>query len=495
MLLALQLPFADLRPFSPDETGRLTVPAWPLAEPDKEFVRGFGVVTERARGGVDSWAGEEVYCRASRAVKFAPRDAAHASQENGSSRISAKCAFRRLLYDGSAVGRLEVGLAFGASGSPSNTQGRAIGVVEMVEQLATAPVRIKSVHGHEVQLPLVDVGATFIERYARATTRADWVPRARHGPSLVRAGAPLAILEYRAKQLRQLPTNRRVLATGDASIALSFCRVVRGKGRDGFGVWLIGHGDGVDRDRLRQLRIHLLRLHAEKEALRLTLRAMIDRSIAITPGSSATDDLADYLEELFKLLTKHTRFGLAQSPLLGVAQQFDDQISMGERDTLLSQLSRLKGRLDRTMQRFSDASGRIVISQGANATAYVFPGGSMSGNTYNVSGGQVGAVGDNATASNNTFVQNNALAPGVDLAVLATELEQLRTRMREEARTPAEDRALAAVGEAQEAAKKNDRAGVVKHLKAAGAWALDAATKIGVALATAVLKETLTGRP
>jgi len=495
MLLALQLPFADLRPFSPDETGRLTVPRWPLAEPDKEFVRGFGVVTERARGGVESWAGEELYCRASRAVKFVAQHAAKAPGSNGASRIATKCAFRRLLYDGSAVGRLEVGLAFGAPTTTNGSAGRTGGVLEMVEQLATAPVRITNVQRREVQLPLVDVGATFLERYAHATTRANWVQPARRGPSLIRAGAPLAILEYRLGQLRNLPTNRRVLPTGDPSIALSFCRVERGKGRDDLGVWLIGHGERVDRDRLRQLRIHLLRLHAEKEALRSTLRAMIDQSITITPGSVATDELADYLEGLFKLLTKHTRFGLAQSPLLGAAQQFDDQISVGERETLLSQLAKLKGRLDRTMQRFSDAGGRIVISQGANATAYVFPGGTMSGSTYNISGGQQGAVGDNATSTNNTFVQNNALAPSVDLAVLANELEQLRASMRQEAKTPADDRAVAAVGEAQEAATKKDGAGVVKHLKAAGAWALDAATKIGVALATAVLKETLTGHP
>ncbi len=70
MFVALQVPFVDVRPFIQNETGRLTSPDWQSLQPDIDFVRSFGLVKRRLRGGVIEWPGEEMYCRALRALRF-----------------------------------------------------------------------------------------------------------------------------------------------------------------------------------------------------------------------------------------------------------------------------------------------------------------------------------------------------------------------------------------------------------------------------------------
>jgi len=108
------------------------------------------------------------------------------------------------------------------------------------------------------------------------------------------------------------------------------------------------------------------------------------------------------------------------------------------------------------------------------------------GDRYEVSGGQVGAFGPGAAATN--FIQNQQ----IDLPVLAEELARLREAL--EARAPEAEQATAVdeVAKAEEAARQGDERGALGHLKRAGHWVLGVATDIGVPLATAVLKSVLT---
>lgn len=79
----------------------------------------------------------------------------------------------------------------------------------------------------------------------------------------------------------------------------------------------------------------------------------------------------------------------------------------------------------------------------------------------------------------------------LNLSRLADELAQLRSAMRAEATTDDHDVSLGNIAKAEKAARSNDQASVLEHLKAAGRWALDVATKIGVTLATETLKKSL----
>ena len=111
----------------------------------------------------------------------------------------------------------------------------------------------------------------------------------------------------------------------------------------------------------------------------------------------------------------------------------------------------------------------------------------MTRDTYNV--GRAGAVGPGATASNTTFIESRASPlEGIDLAMLSVELAQLKLAMQAAASSTAHYAALTAISEAEDAAMKNDTSTVASRLKAAGSWAFDTATKIGVSVASKAIQ-------
>ena len=109
---------------------------------------------------------------------------------------------------------------------------------------------------------------------------------------------------------------------------------------------------------------------------------------------------------------------------------------------------------------------------------------------YKITGGNQGAVGDQAVAHDFTQVSNQTLG-SIDMGALATELARLRTEARKEAVDPAHDIAVSDIAKAEQAAKEGQPSAVMQHLKSAGSWALDVATKIGTSVAVEALKRSI----
>ncbi len=105
---------------------------------------------------------------------------------------------------------------------------------------------------------------------------------------------------------------------------------------------------------------------------------------------------------------------------------------------------------------------------------------------------QAGAMGPQAHAHqvSLTQVKENQIE-NMELKVLATELGLLRREMRHMAESPEHDVATGAIAAAEQAANAGDKKGVMRHLKNAGTWALDVATKIGVNVASEVIKKSI----
>jgi len=91
-----------------------------------------------------------------------------------------------------------------------------------------------------------------------------------------------------------------------------------------------------------------------------------------------------------------------------------------------------------------------------------------------------------------TIQQMNAGTGNIDLAKLAEELRAVRAKMKADPDdSVTHDAAIAAVGQAAEAAAAGDSGGTMRHLKDAGKWAVDAAMAIGAALAVEVGKKAI----
>ena len=106
--------------------------------------------------------------------------------------------------------------------------------------------------------------------------------------------------------------------------------------------------------------------------------------------------------------------------------------------------------------------------------------------------GQAGAVGPEAHAHDMTFNQIwNESSGNIDIAQLARELTDLRNSLSKEASEPAHYMALGEVAAAEKAASEGNGPKALEHLKNAGSWVWDVATKIGVGVATAAAKTSL----
>jgi hypothetical protein len=113
------------------------------------------------------------------------------------------------------------------------------------------------------------------------------------------------------------------------------------------------------------------------------------------------------------------------------------------------------------------------------------------GDQYNISG-QAAAVGRNSHAHDMSFQQiwNNA-SNEIDLTQLASELRALRPRLAEAAMSAEHQVAIGQIGAAAQAAEAGDGPKALEYLKAAGKWAFDAASQVGIGVAIAAAKSHL----
>jgi len=101
-----------------------------------------------------------------------------------------------------------------------------------------------------------------------------------------------------------------------------------------------------------------------------------------------------------------------------------------------------------------------------------------------------GIMGKKVHAHHNTFNQTNYNAENINIdhITLESELKRLIEALRKEAATPEQFQALAETAQAEQANKDKDKPKLLAHLKKGGQWVLDTAVKIGVPVATEVLK-------
>lgn len=102
----------------------------------------------------------------------------------------------------------------------------------------------------------------------------------------------------------------------------------------------------------------------------------------------------------------------------------------------------------------------------------------------NVVQGNTNEIRDNFQSALNGLQECN-------LTEIADDLSRLRVFLKERAKTVEEDRAVVAVGEAEDAARKGDQHTLFALLKKAGEWSLKVATDVGAPVAQKALEAAL----
>jgi hypothetical protein len=427
LLAVFQFPLADLRRFVSDDTHRLAKPAWPFPRPGKDFVRSFGNLCRRPLGGVENWPGEDFYCEAARGLRMADgwqKKVASSSKLDG----QVRCAFRRLLSDGLGITRVEV--AFDLRESDLLKQ---VDAVQSLRRFCEIPVQVRQVSSDsskdrwdpQTLLPLI--GSSLARHYLQCTTK-----REEHAfePKRwwVQSCEPLLIVQHLQGQLDRLPAACRKV---DLSTLDTELRHLRWSfAGDSFSVWLLGFKPGVNKDFARRLRLHVLRLHAEYEILRQTLRSIVERELILAPRTESCDNLQLYLQKSIGLLSKESRFGVRQSDLLKTVVESQDILTPGQKETLLSQTQALRGNIKKAVERFTQSPVPHITFESNYVQIDKFGENDMSDHSI--------SFGDNATVSSSnltaaTKIQSSSIAVNASDATpeIKALLEQLHSAVTE----------------------------------------------------------------
>jgi hypothetical protein len=112
----------------------------------------------------------------------------------------------------------------------------------------------------------------------------------------------------------------------------------------------------------------------------------------------------------------------------------------------------------------------------------------VTGDQINISGGQIGAVGFNANAQNNTFQQVNNFSHSVDADQLLSELTLLLEKLREYEDDPDKEEDVSAIKLARNAAERKDVPKALARLSRVDKWVSGIASQVGAGLIVEYLK-------
>lgn len=463
MLLVVQFPIADSRPFVPGFTARLDLPDWPTPTADfnPQFVRYFGPACRRRRGPDAAWIDERVFCRANRALKFPALTGARLGGGAAQPRLRLRrpgrsdpvvwpvCAFRRLLCDGAAVVRVEVGLAHSAAAKPVRGLAPAE-LFSVIHDFLALPTIVLAQSGEAGPAPLVEQGPQLGRLYERASTKANGTVTTAHAAvtsaqsGLVASATPVAVIECESDEVAKLPAAVRVVDPSDvhgAMLAFTWTKTPRGP----VPTWLLGAGEAAP-NQLRSLRLCLLRLHAEREVLDVTLRQIRRGRLHFEAQSVEGDRLEQYLNRATNIVQRRQFSGVSQSAILAAADAAEDVLRAEDRDDLSDQLTNARAQIVRKLKVYEQTRTYVRNVETLNIVGgdlvehneIVITGSTVIGNVTNKIAAQ------KIEGSFNVVANSNA-APELKeaLNLLADEVKQLAQQMEQEGKPDEEVKEVA----------------------------------------------------
>jgi hypothetical protein len=380
MFLTIQYPITDLRTIL-GNTNMLIKPKWP--NPDiGSTLRHFGSIGERTRGGVLQWTAEEKFCISKNAINLKELTKQKNTVNNKDLRF--ECCFRRFFKPGEFTCKYEIAFSYNADHlvNQSSPEELASGVYDKIVKTAIdsflkLPVKIErtennlkpklkekndEVNKQFVELQLYQAGDKLADLYLKGSTKKEFFPDTKNW--WITAGEPIALLTYINTGKLKLPPNailvENVREHGIVLHSLKYpvtkTRFVR--------FWLIGL-DALKKTKesiefLRQLRINLFRINAEKESLRNVLNTIASNDFLLK-DENVKKSVSAYLEDITAKLLKKVRFGIEQDKILHYALHSEELAKPGSLETLLSQLQLLENKfILKNVERLAPPEKKLV---------------------------------------------------------------------------------------------------------------------------------------
>ena len=474
MFVILQFPFGDLRGFV-DAGNRLQNPTWPEPSP-RQYMRSMGEVKRRI--GLNNWIGETRFCAADNAIKFSGNKSDFALSDD----INFRLCFRRFFFDGQLAGKFEIGIQINFLKNKRTLNGNEL--ANVLKKLFAHPVRVAGQNDGR-SLPLINAGLCLAALYC-VSSSADFIDENfKSDFRLVKVGSPLLFVELGKDERVTHRSMTAVAGLDETKARLSHMWLDKAKiSEKEVRCWIL-RNPGKESSYLRELRISLLRLNASRSGLEALVYGLLNKIAVPNPRGEASDRLQKYLNKNAERCMKVPN-EFKDSDLLNIAYQSEYCITAS---SVMVLLDTLKDEIDVRKQVFDKAKNMFnaiaELGQQNLIKAEIF-----MGDKYEA--GQVGAQGPGAHAQNMNF--NQVLSKNVnevDLSKLVGELERLRAELVVKAKTPEHFAEIGSIASAEMEAQKGDGDKAVETLSKAGKWSLGVAEKIGLGLATAVIKTAL----
>lgn len=322
-----------------------------------EFVRGMGPVLPRA-GSSEIWPGENAFCNADSVIRF-PLAASGESILVSNATHPLRCVFRRLSTDGEALKQLHVGFRAVRFGPRTYHDIDKITSL-LLPQCAQLPVEIPNARGGASRKTMMTAGkAVAALLLARTTSHSTQDPES----WWLTPGRPIWMVEFQQHEVPSMPRGTKPVYELESNGRPIRVRHYSYRSQNGKAtVWLIQYSEGVDKDIVRRLRIHLSRLHAERECMQHILQHLSHSRIGVQRGSDESEELQRYLAHVAEVFFAERRYGFDLSPVLRTAYGLDDIISAGDRPGLEQELNKMRAWVSRRTRELLDTNGGTVMN-------------------------------------------------------------------------------------------------------------------------------------
>lgn len=376
MFLSFEFPFLDKRRFLSIDTYRLKASSdFELRDvANHEFIRSFGEIRQREN---PTEVTESIFATAQNAFSFNPDNSFFFDNKK---RFVPSWIFKRLFTNGINC-RIDVGIE-----NALTTTYNRLAIEDIINHLYSAKL-FTPIHNEKgtfyADINMFDLGSKLAYLYLNATTASPKVNSKSNKKDWIVAGNTMVLIDARERDLHEFQYYDYIKIEfeelSDFGIELYYKtkgNIIRGYN---IPVWLIVTKVNVKKDKVRNLRIYLMKLHQERECFRQVLREF-DNDIFESDNFNGNSVLQQYVNDyIYRSLLKKARYGYQNDEMNKIINKIDVVINQAQINTLLRKfdteaIKKNEERRDKTMEKpsISITNSKLVGSPVGSSDSEVF---------------------------------------------------------------------------------------------------------------------------
>ncbi len=344
MLVSFQYPIIDFRSLY-EENYKLSIPQWPIPE-EELMIKFFGITKKRSNGGSSYWSGEHMFCSSNKAIKL-PNLENHKIKFSNGYFLKSEGAFRRVNGDGNFLAKLEIGFTNPLEDFLNKIKFDNDSFEKILSDYCNIEVQIRNPTGKVITSKISSCGKAVSDLYLYSTSTSEGIKRKKINKYWATHGEPLCIVEYNDPENRiKLPKGAKFMVSYNSPDIELYHYWTYLPNKKRIRTWIIKKlylFNSFD-NYVRDIRLNLLRINAEKETVRKLLNLLLDKGDEIVDSTEKINRVGNYLEKISSKLLKETRYGIKQENILDFALSVEEKAQPGELESYNEVLTLLKNK-------------------------------------------------------------------------------------------------------------------------------------------------------